>query len=89
VTQSPPWHPGRGGPTTYGPPPPGYDLPTAGGQLTRAVAVRRWLVDSLGAQLVPFLHLLDGLWQRWDQPYRQCLHDKAADTAVVKVMAWR
>lgn len=63
--------------------------PAAGGRLTRAVAVRRWLVDSLGAQLVPFLHLLDGLWQLWDQPYRQCLHDKVADTVVVKVMAWR
>ena len=30
---------------------------------------------------------LDGLWQLWDKPLRQCLHDKAADTVVVKTGA--
>jgi len=53
--------------------------------LTRPTAVRRWLVDSLGAQIVPLLFWLDGLWQYWDKPYRQCLHDKVAGTVVVKV----
>ncbi|HET8659900.1 MAG TPA: RDD family protein [Micromonosporaceae bacterium] len=59
------------------------DAPAA--PLTRTVAAKRWLVDSVAVQLVPLLGLLDGLWQLWDQPYRQCLHDKAAGTTVVKV----
>lgn len=29
--------------------------------------------------------LLDGLWQLWDKPYQQCLHDKAAKTVVVRL----
>ncbi|TJZ51942.1 RDD family protein [Streptomyces piniterrae] len=33
---------------------------------------------------VPFLSLLNLLWCCWDKPYRQCLHDKAATTVVVK-----
>jgi uncharacterized RDD family membrane protein YckC len=28
--------------------------------------------------------LLNVLWCTWDQPYRQCLHDKAAKTVVVQ-----
>jgi uncharacterized RDD family membrane protein YckC len=28
--------------------------------------------------------LLNVLWCTWDQPYRQCLHDKAAKTVVVR-----
>lgn len=28
--------------------------------------------------------LVDVLWQFWDQPYRQCVHDKAAGTVVVR-----
>ena len=28
---------------------------------------------------------LDGLWQLWDKPCQQCLHDKFAGTVVVKV----
>ena len=35
--------------------------------------------------VVPFLSWLDGLWQLWDKPYQQCLHDKVAQTVVVKV----
>jgi uncharacterized RDD family membrane protein YckC len=27
--------------------------------------------------------VVDALWCTWDQPYRQCLHDKAAKTVVV------
>jgi uncharacterized RDD family membrane protein YckC len=28
--------------------------------------------------------LIDSLWFLWDQPFRQCLHDKAAKTVVVE-----
>jgi hypothetical protein len=28
---------------------------------------------------------VDGLWQLWDKPFQQCLHDKAAGTVVVKL----
>jgi uncharacterized RDD family membrane protein YckC len=54
-------------------------------RLTRPVAVRRWLVQFPAGMLVPFFNYLDGLWQLWDKPYQQCLHDKFARTAVVKV----
>jgi hypothetical protein len=39
------------------------------------------------AGFVPGLQLIDGLWQLWDQPYRQCLHDKWPGTIVVKATA--
>jgi uncharacterized RDD family membrane protein YckC len=29
--------------------------------------------------------LVDGLFQLWDKPYRQCLHDKVAKTVVVRL----
>lgn len=32
---------------------------------------------------VPVLGWLNSLWCCWDEPYRQCLHDKIADTMVV------
>jgi uncharacterized RDD family membrane protein YckC len=54
--------------------------------LDRGVLARRWLVSSPGG-LVPGLGLLNVLWCLWDQPYRQCLHDKFAKTVVVKVPA--
>jgi len=28
---------------------------------------------------------VDGLWQLWDKPFQQCLHDKAAGTVGVKL----
>ena len=34
---------------------------------------------------MPFFSYLDGLWQLWDKPFLQTLHDKAAQTVVVKV----
>ena len=34
---------------------------------------------------MPFLSYVDGLWQLWDKPYQQTLHDKAAKTVVIKV----
>jgi uncharacterized RDD family membrane protein YckC len=55
------------------------------GSVTRAVATKRWLVESVAATFIPGFVYLDGLWQLWDQPYRQCLHDKFAATTVVKV----
>jgi uncharacterized RDD family membrane protein YckC len=55
-----------------------------GAPMTVPVALRRWLVQGLVSAVVPFFAWLDGLWQLWDQPYRQCLHDKVAKTVVVK-----
>jgi uncharacterized RDD family membrane protein YckC len=56
-----------------------------GAPLTRGILVKRWLIWGLGGSLVPLLIWVDGLWQLWDKPYQQCLHDKFAETVVVKV----
>jgi uncharacterized RDD family membrane protein YckC len=53
-------------------------------RLTRGMAVKRWLVEYGAGTLLPLFNYLDGLWQLWDKPYQQCLHDKAAKTVVVK-----
>ena len=53
--------------------------------LTKRMADKRYLVEHVAAFFVPGLNILDGLWQVWDKPYRQCLHDKFAQTIVVKV----
>jgi uncharacterized RDD family membrane protein YckC len=55
-----------------------------GATLTRRAATLRWLV-TLGGMVVPGFNYLDGLWQLWDRPLQQCLHDKAAQTVVVKL----
>jgi hypothetical protein len=47
--------------------------------------VKRWAVQWAAGSVVPLLHYLDGFWQLWDKPLQQCLHDKAANTVVVKV----
>jgi uncharacterized RDD family membrane protein YckC len=52
--------------------------------LSRADATKRWLVRDIGGMLVPLFSWVDGLWQLWDQPLRQCLHDKVAQTVVVR-----
>jgi uncharacterized RDD family membrane protein YckC len=52
--------------------------------LTRGLAAKRFLVTQ-GCGLVPGLAYLDGLWQLWDKPYRQCLHDKFPSTVVIKL----
>ncbi|MFG3557882.1 RDD family protein [Micromonospora sp. NPDC047557] len=52
--------------------------------LDRWTAAKRYLVQQL-AGLVPGVSYLDGFWQLWDKPWQQCLHDKAAETIVVKV----
>jgi uncharacterized RDD family membrane protein YckC len=53
--------------------------------LNRGVLAKRWAVQNLVGIIVPFFSWIDGLWQLWDKPYQQCLHDKAAATIVVKV----
>ncbi|MEU4336381.1 RDD family protein [Micromonospora lupini] len=53
--------------------------------LDRRMAGRRWLLQYLASSVVPGLSYADGLWQLWDKPWQQCLHDKVAETIVVKV----
>ncbi|MEY9849194.1 RDD family protein [Streptacidiphilus sp. MAP5-3] len=43
----------------------------------------RAAVWDLPALLCCLWQVVDGAWCTWDQPYRQCLHDKAAKTVVV------
>ncbi|MEV6929439.1 RDD family protein [Dactylosporangium sp. NPDC051485] len=50
----------------------------------RGLLVKRWAVQFLVGVVVPFFSWVDNLWQLWDKPYQQCLHDKAAGTIVVK-----
>jgi uncharacterized RDD family membrane protein YckC len=69
-----------------------------GGVPDRRAYQRRFLVENASwlVLIVPVLGLfvssvsgilqwLDSLWCLWDRPLRQCLHDKYAGTAVVKV----
>jgi len=53
--------------------------------ITRGIAAKRWAMHVLVGGVVPFFSWVDGLWQLWDKPYQQCLHDKVAETVVVKV----
>ncbi|MEU1749497.1 RDD family protein [Micromonospora arida] len=53
--------------------------------LNRGMAGRRWVVQYLVGSLVPGGSYLDGFWQLWDKPWQQCLHDKFAETVVVRV----
>ena len=55
------------------------------GALTRGILAKRWLVQGVAGSLIPFFSYLDGFWQLWDKPFQQCLHDKFAQTVVVKV----
>jgi uncharacterized RDD family membrane protein YckC len=55
--------------------------------LTRGAAAKRYGVQYLAGSLLPFFSYVDGLWQLWDKPYQQALHDKAAGTIVIKVSA--
>ncbi|WP_242659127.1 RDD family protein [Thermostaphylospora chromogena] len=43
-----------------------------------------YAIPVVGAFLVLPVYLVNVLWQLWDKPLRQCLHDKAARTVVVK-----
>jgi uncharacterized RDD family membrane protein YckC len=53
--------------------------------LTRRMAAKRFLILSVADSIVPLLFFLDGFWQLADQPFRQCLHDKFAETVVIKL----
>ncbi|MER5334966.1 RDD family protein [Micromonospora sp. NPDC002717] len=55
--------------------------------LDRRMAGKRYAVQHVAAMFLPGLSYLDGLWQLWDKPWQQCLHDKFAGTVVVKVSA--
>ncbi|GIF65079.1 transporter [Asanoa ishikariensis] len=61
-------------------------LPISGRPLDRGALVRRYLVQFVAGGFVPFFGFVDGLWQLWDQPLQQTLHDKAAETVVAKVV---
>ena len=54
-------------------------------RLTRGMAAKRYLTEYVVGSIVPAFSWIDGLWQLWDKPYQQTLHDKAAQTVVVKV----
>jgi uncharacterized RDD family membrane protein YckC len=44
-----------------------------------------WLPGLFSALCIPAVFsLLNILWCTWDRPYRQCIHDKAARTVVVR-----
>jgi uncharacterized RDD family membrane protein YckC len=56
-------------------------------RLTRVMAAKRYAVEFVAGVFVPLFFYLDGLWQLWDKPFQQTLHDKAAQTVVIKVSA--
>ena len=58
---------------------------TDGAAITLGAARKRWLVNSAVGLFAPYFTYADHLWLLWDKPYRQCLHDKCAETVVVKV----
>jgi uncharacterized RDD family membrane protein YckC len=51
-------------------------------RVDRSVMAKRW-VTTVGVGVLPAGSLMDGLWQLWDQPYQQCLHDKWPRTVVI------
>ncbi|MET7396401.1 RDD family protein [Dactylosporangium sp. NPDC005572] len=53
--------------------------------ITRGVAAKRWAMQFGVGSVVPLFSWVDNLWQLWDKPWQQCLHDKVAETVVVKV----
>jgi uncharacterized RDD family membrane protein YckC len=53
--------------------------------LTRGMVAKRYAIEFVVGTFVPFFRYLDGLWQLWDKPYLQTLHDKVAKTVVIKV----
>jgi uncharacterized RDD family membrane protein YckC len=63
---------------------------TDGRPPARGELAKRWAVQDIAGGLIPLasglFSWLDGLWQLWDKPYRQCLHDKWPATTVVKVV---
>ena len=57
-----------------------------GGPIDARAARKRWLTQFPGGLMTGFQYA-DSLWLLWDEPFRQCLHDKTAETVVVKVPA--
>jgi uncharacterized RDD family membrane protein YckC len=55
-----------------------------GQTLTRGMAFKRFVAEY-GVNFIPGLGWVDGLWQLWDKPWQQCLHDKFAQTLVIKL----
>ncbi|WP_240746939.1 RDD family protein [Cryptosporangium phraense] len=60
--------------------------------LTFGQSIRRWLILALPSPATSFpcgvpLQLADLLWCTWDRPGRQCLHDKAVTSIVVRSSA--
>ncbi|EXG79417.1 putative membrane protein/domain [Cryptosporangium arvum DSM 44712] len=60
--------------------------------LTFGQSIRRWLILMLPSPAVSFLcglplQIADLLWCLWDRPGRQCLHDKAVTSIVVRSAA--
>ena len=53
--------------------------------LNRSMAGKRYLAEFVGGMVIPVFSYVDGLWQLWDKPFRQTLHDKFAQTVVIKV----
>lgn len=56
-----------------------------GAALDLPTARKRWVIQFLGSFVPGGFSYANILWLLWDQPYRQCLHDKGAETVVVKV----
>jgi uncharacterized RDD family membrane protein YckC len=54
-------------------------------RLDRPMLGKRYLAEFVGGFIIPGFSYLDGLWQLWDKPFRQCLHDKFGQTVVIKV----
>ncbi len=52
--------------------------------LTRGDIAKRYLAGHVAPLVIPFFSWVDGLWQLWDKPYQQCLHDKFAATVVIQ-----
>jgi uncharacterized RDD family membrane protein YckC len=55
--------------------------------VTGGAAFKRAALYALAPQVPIFgsiFGLLDSLWLLWDKPNRQCLHDKVADTVVIR-----
>jgi uncharacterized RDD family membrane protein YckC len=55
-----------------------------GTAITVMMARKRWLVSYGASTFAPYFSYANNLWLLWDKPYRQCLHDKCAETVVVK-----
>jgi uncharacterized RDD family membrane protein YckC len=55
--------------------------------LDRGMAAKRYLAQHVAGVVLPFYTYVDGFWQLWDKPLQQCLHDKFAQTVVVKLGA--